>query len=199
MKKILCTLAAAALMATSFVGCGKGKDSKSSGSDMAGKWECTEMTTGGMTITEIPLVNIPISAAFQLELKEDGTFSITSGIVGGEDSGLSDDDEFGKWEKIDDETLKIEVQPSTEDGSSTSDEPTTATAKLDGDVLVMEMEEGGEKASMKFKRVNEFSTFIMTTMSMDDVDFDINFDDSDIDVDLDDSDVEADLDDEAED
>ena len=180
MKKLLCTLAAASLMATSFAGCGKDKDSKSSGgSDLKGKWECTEMTSGGMTITEVPFIGAPVSALFQLEFKDDGTFSITSGIVGGEENGVDSDDEFGKWEKVDDNTVKLKVEPDADD-SSDSGEIREVTGKLDGETFVMEYEEDGSKSTVKFKRVTEFSTFIMTTM-----------DPSSISVEIGDSDIEG--------
>lgn len=177
MKKIICAAAACALMLTGAVGCGKDDKSSNgaSGSGFEGKWECASMDFGGMSLTSIPIVNVPLSAAFQLEINSDGTFDVTSGIVG-EIDGFSSEDESGEWEKVDDTTIKIKNTTAPTDESTTGEDDGSDSflgakeveLKLENDQLVAAYEENGQQASVKFNRVSEFSTYEATTMSEED-------------------------------
>ena len=177
MKKIICAAAACALMLTGAVGCGKDDKSSNgaSGSGFEGKWECASMDFGGMSLTSIPIVNVPLSAAFQLEIKSDGTFDVTSGIVG-EIDGFSSEDESGEWEKVDDTTIKIKNTTDPTDESTTGEDDGSDSflgakeveLKLENDQLVAAYEENGQQASVNFNRVSEFSTYEATTMSEED-------------------------------
>ena len=207
MKKLLCAAAACALMLTGVVGCGKDDDSSKStskgnssvegttgssaessvGEGFEGKWECSDMTVNGTTMKEIPLFGIPLSAAFQIEIMGDGTYKISTGIVGATEGFSSSDDAEGTWEKVDDDTIRFnKPEGSTEateseDGDSSEMFENVNFDLVDGDLVVV-VEEEGQKEELKFVKVSEFSTYEMPSMNFDfgDISTDISINVEDI-------------------
>ncbi len=195
MKKIMCTAVACSLMLCGMVGCGKDDDSKgASGKGFDGKWECSEMTANGTTVKELPLFNIPLSAVFQIEIKDNGTYIISSGLVGDEENLTTDSGE-GKWEKVDDDTIKF-LKPEGSTASTEEEEDDDSSIfdgvefDLKGENLVVTISEDGQEEELKFKRVSEFSTYDMNEMEFSmsasiDASIDANFEDGSLDASVD--------------
>lgn len=157
MKKFIAMAAASAMLLTSFAACGKDKD-ESSGSGFTGKWACCEMTENGQTYSVMPLFNIPLEALVQVEIKDDNTFKVSTGVIGMGDAVDNEESSEGKWEKVDDDTIKITGM------SDDSDIPNDAEADFDGDTFTIKKEEDGKEECVKFKRVTEFTTYDASAM-----------------------------------
>ena len=173
MKKLVCTAFACSLMLCGLVGCGKDDDSKgASGNGFEGKWACTEMISDGTSMKTMPLFDIPLNALFHIEIKDNGTYEVSSGIVGGDDEekeGASDTAE-GKWEKVDDDTIKF-IKPegateSNDSGSDLADADLFEEAEFDfkDGKLVVSTEQEGKTLEIVFERVGEFATYDLSNL-----------------------------------
>ena len=162
MKKFIAMTAASAMLLTCFAACGKSKDKST---DFTGMWAGSEMTSKGQTMTSMNLlfINVPLDAMLHVEIKDNGDFLVSTGLVG------MDDDEAdgntaakGKWEKVDDDTIKVTgLAGNKEEEEGEFDEffPDGLEINFDGDSFSFDAEEEGEKVNMKFKRVTEFTTY----------------------------------------
>ena len=145
------------MLLTSFAACGKDKDKDKDGG-FEGKWACCEMTEGDQTYSVMPMFNIPLEALLQIEIKSDNTFVVSTGVTGFDDDEDSSDNTVGKWEKVDDDTIRF-----TGVGED-SDIPENAEADFDGDTFSIKVVEDGKENSAKFKRVSEFTTYDASAM-----------------------------------
>ena len=138
MKRIAALILAAVVACLCLVSCG--------GTDVVGKWELEEMTSGGMTLRG-DLMGVPVAIMFQFEFKDDGTCYMM------QNNGSSSDTQKKelKWEKDGD---KVKVTASDESGEMVF-EP-------DGDLLVCTMKENGKDATIKIKKVSSFTEFDMS-------------------------------------
>jgi len=130
-KRSMAILLAAVLTCICLVSCGSG--------DFEGKWECEEMSVGGMTIKD-NFMGIPIAVSMQIELKSDGKgthYKTQNGTVAQNDIS---------WEK-DGSKCKVTV-----DGKALEFE-------LKSGKLVAEYSESGQTAKVVLKKVDKFTEF----------------------------------------
>ena len=172
MKKLMCTAVACSLMLCGLVGCGKDDDSKgASGNGFEGKWQCSEMVSDGTSLTTIPLFDIPLNALFHIEIKDNGTYVISTGVVGGDEESSTSKDAEGKWEKVDDDTIKFTkpegATEATDSDGGLADPEMFEEAEFDlkDGNLVMSTEEEGKTLEIKFERVSEFATYDMSNLA----------------------------------
>ena len=135
MKKFAVIIMAVVITCLALVGCGNG--------GYVGKWELEEMSSGGMTLKD-NFMGIPVAIMFQFEFKSDGT-----GELKQNDNGSDEEKSTFKWEEKDG---GIVLTPN--DGSNE-----TITFKPEGDLIVASMKENGKDATIKLKKVDEFTTF----------------------------------------
>lgn len=134
-KRIAAFLIAAVIACVCLVSC-SGKD------DFVGKWELEEMDMNGTTMTGTMMGIVPLAWVMQVELKSDGT-----GYRQSVDTGSGEDkrDDL-TWEYKDGKAVI------TSDGESVEFE-------LSGGMLSAEMEQNGQKAGMKLKKVDSFTEY----------------------------------------
>lgn len=162
MKKFIAMTAAAAMLLTSFAACGKDKDKSA---DFTGMWAGSEMTSGGQTMTSFNLlfINVPLDAMLHVEIKDNGDFVVSTGLVGmDDDENAGNTAATGKWEKVDDDTIKVtKLVSENEEDAGEFDEffADGLEINFDGDTFSFDAEDDGEKATVKFKRVTEFTTY----------------------------------------
>lgn len=130
MKKLIGMVAAIAMSVTCLTACGNSED------DFVGKWECKEMKTEGMTITD-DFMGIPVAAMFQIEFKDDKTGTAMT---------MGEASEDFEW-TADGDTLSAEI-----DGDTTK-------FKKDGDTITISEDMDGSEATIKLKKVDEFTEF----------------------------------------
>lgn len=215
MKKMLCLSAAIFCLTSCLVGCGsKDEDKKddtsaqttTSASETAetteakesedkknsadneegsfvGKWQCKEIEMEGEKVDNF--FGVDAYALFQIEIKEDGTGSVTSVLLSMFSDELSSFDI--KWEKSGDDAIRIEVIEPEETETTTSDsdanfevETEVVLLKKDGDsyILVSEDEEEDDGSKFYLEKVDEF------TPIPDDLDMSLDFS-ADMDADID--------------
>lgn len=136
MKKIIGVLAALAMSVTCLTACGKEKNEEKAEDKFIGKWECTEITADGMTMTG-EFMGVPVAAMFQIEFKDAENGSVIS---------VGEDPEEFKW-KADGDTVKLE--------SEEDDEP--VELKKEGDMLVISEKDEESEVTMKLKKVDKFT------------------------------------------
>lgn len=176
MKKLISLSLAALCLIGCAAGCGKKDDeneSKKKESLFIGKWECSEMSFGGTTMTDF--LGVPVAAMAQVEIKDGGKMTMISQL---ESEGETSE---GTWKEIDEDT--IEVTPV--DGE---DETLTFDYK-DGKLIASGPEEDSEDSfgfgdmSITFIKVDKFTEF-----SEEDLKGNLDFGDIGLDTDLDDAD-----------
>ena len=140
MKKALCAAVASLLMASCFAGCGDKSEDKKSSSDFLGKWECQYVSTNNVKMEQF--MGVPISAIAQLEVKNDGTYSITSAVA-----SMNTYNSTGSWKAVDSDTIEFNMNNNK------------GVCDLKGGQLVMNRTESGFTVEMAFSRVTEFSTY----------------------------------------
>jgi hypothetical protein len=209
MKKMLCLSAAIFCLTSCLVGCGskdedkkedtsaqtttsasetsetteaKNSDNNEEGS-FVGKWQCKEMEMEGEKVDNF--LGVDAYALFQLEIKEDGTGSVTSVLLSMFSDELSSFDI--KWEKSGDDAIRIEVIEPEETETTTSEEDAdfeveteVVLLKKDGDsyILVSEDEEEDDGSKFYLEKVDEF------TPIPDDLEMSFDFS-ADMDTDID--------------
>ena len=135
MKKLTAILLSAAMLTVSFTGCkGKGSDEP----DYSGKYEASKAVMNDMTY-EGEFNGVPIAAAFQLELKSDGT-AVQKTIA-------MDKSSPAHWE-VNDDQLKL-----TEDGFN---DP--IVFRISGSDLIGNIDEEDMKLEITLTKVTEFTT-----------------------------------------
>ena len=173
MKKLISLSLAALCLIGCAAGCGKKDDeseSKKKESQFIGKWECSEMSFGGTTMTDF--LGVPVAAMLQAEVTEDGKFTMNSALADD-----SDDNQTGEWKEIDENTIEVSVEA---DG-----EKETLELEFKDDKLVMseDMGNGMGNAEITFIKVDKFTEF-----SEEDLKGNLDFGDIGLDTDLDDAD-----------
>lgn len=173
MKKLISLSLAALCLIGCAAGCGKKDDeseSKKKESKFVGKWECSELSFGGTTMTNF--MGIPVAAMMQAEATDDGKFTINSALA-----DETDDTQSGKWKEIDENTIEVTVEA---DG-----EEETLELEFKDDKLVMseDMGSGMGNAEITFIKVDKFTEFSEEDLKGN-LDFgDIGLDDADWDID----------------
>ena len=142
MKKFAVIIMAVVITCLALVGCGSG--------GYVGKWELEEMSSTGMTLKD-NFMGMPIAILFQFEFKSDGT-----GELKQNGNGTGEEKSTFKWEEKDG---GIVLTPN--DGSAE-----TMNFKMDGDLLVASTKENGKDATIKLKKVDEFTTFDTSNFSL---------------------------------
>lgn len=175
MKKLISLSLAALCLIGCAAGCGKKDDesvSKKKESKFTGKWECSEMSFGGTTMTNF--MGIPVNAILQAEVTDDGKFTMFSALA---DEG--DNSKEGTWKEINEN--KIEVTVEMEDETQTIE----AEYKDDKIVISEEVEEVGT-SEIYLVKVDKFTEFseedLKNSLNFGDLDLDIDFDDADWDI-----------------
>lgn len=136
MKKLIGMVAALAMSVTCLTACGS--DSKDS---FVGKWECKEMKSDGMTLTD-EFMGIPVASMFQVEFKDDNTGEVT--VIG-------EDTESFEWE-ADGDKVSLDV-----DGE-------TVEFKKDGDTITASEGSGDTETSFTLVKVDKFTEFDASTL-----------------------------------
>ncbi|MBQ7187384.1 MAG: hypothetical protein IJR91_07105 [Ruminococcus sp.] len=142
MKKFAVIIMAVVITCLALVGCGNG--------GYVGKWELEEMSSGGMTLKD-NFMGIPVAIMFQFEFKSDGT-----GELKQNDSGSDEEKSTFKWEEKDGGIVLTPNDGSNEEMKFT----------MEGDLLVASMKEGDKDATIKLKKVDEFTTFDTSSFSL---------------------------------
>lgn len=130
MKKIFGMIAALAMSAACLTACGNAED------EFVGKWECTEMKAEGVTITD-DFQGIPIGTMIQMEFKDDKTGTITA---------MGEESQDFTW-TVDGDVVSADI-----DGEKTE-------IKKEDDLIVMTEDLEGSDATVKLKKVDEFTEF----------------------------------------
>ena len=108
------------------------------------------MSSGGMTLKD-NFMGIPVAIMFQFEFKSDGT-----GELKQNDSGSDEEKSTFKWEEKDGGIVLTPNDGSNEEMKFT----------MEGDLLVASMKEGDKDATIKLKKVDEFTTFDTSSFSL---------------------------------
>lgn len=178
MKKLISLSLAALCIIGCAAGCGKKDDDEKSSkkeSNFVGKWECSEMSFGGTTMTD--LMGIPVNAMLQAEVTDDGKFTIFSALA-----DEDDDTNQGTWKEIDENTIEVTIEA--------DDEKQTIEAEYkDGKIVMSEEVDGMGTTEIYLVKVDKFTEFSEEDLQ-NSFNFDLDLDDADWDTD----DVDWDLD-----
>ncbi len=172
MKKLISLSLAALCLIGCAAGCGKKDDeseSKKKESKFVGKWECSEMSFGGTTMTDF--MGIPVNAILQAEVTDDGKFTMISALA---DEGENSNE--GTWKEIDENKIEVSIEQ--------EDEMQTIEAEYKDDKIVITEEvEGMGTSEVYLVKVDEFTEF-----SEEDLKSSLDFGDIDLDLDMEDAD-----------
>lgn len=174
MKKLISLSLAALCLIGCAAGCGKKDDeseSKKKENQFIGKWECSEISFGGTTMTDF--MGIPVAAMAQIEIKDGGKMTLTFQLEG------DDETTEGTWKEIDEDT--IEATPVE------GENETIMLDYKDGKLIAASPEEDAEDSlgfgdmSLTFIKVDKFTEFSEEDLKGN-LDFgDLDFDDEDLD------------------
>lgn len=132
MKRILVIVMAMALACVCLVGCGS--------ADFEGKWECEEMSLGGMSLKG-DFMGVPVAVSMQIELEKDGK---------------------GKHLKLDKEyNVTSDAITWSADGSKckTTIDGYEIELEKDGSKLIGEYTANGQTTKIVLKKVDKFTVF----------------------------------------